>query len=324
MKNRSLINYHNEIDTIINNKLSGIERLRYQIKENIDDIVATLHDCKGKIVVTGIGKSGLIGKKITATLCSTGTVSVFLNAADAIHGDLGVVNKQDIILIISYSGETDEILKLIPSFNKRGNIIISITGNINSTLAKNSQYLINIKIEKEACPLKLAPTTSTTVTLIAGDILAILLMRLKNFKEIDFANFHPGGNLGRKLLCTVRDEMLKNDLPKNSHKDCTKKVILEISRGMLGLTIILNDEHKVIGIITDGDLRRAMLGVDDDFFSLEAAAIMNPLPTTISEEILIHDAEQLMMTKNINSLVVVNSHLNLIGIITQRKIKYTI
>lgn len=315
--------FNEEIDEIIDIELAGIERLRTQIKTNFNQIISSLYNCSGKIIVTGIGKSGLIGKKIAATLCSTGSISIFLNPVDAIHGDLGVVSHKDIILIISYSGETDELLKLIPSFMKKGNTIISLTGSKDSTLAKNSTYIIDIGIEKEACPLKLAPTTSTTVTLIAGDILAILLMKLKKFKEIDFANFHPGGNLGRKLLCRVKDEMRIENLPQNSYDESLQEVILEISRGMLGLTIILNDQNKVTGIITDGDLRRAMLEIKDDFFQLKASDIMNTNPTTVNPELLIHEAEQLMMTKNINSLIVVNNNLNLIGIITQRNIKYS-
>jgi arabinose-5-phosphate isomerase len=311
------------VDEVINTEIEGILQFQKQITADFEKAIQLIYNCKGKLVVTGMGKSGLIGKKIAATLSSTGTPSIFLHPGEAIHGDLGIIAKNDVVLGISYSGETDEILKLIPSFRKMGVPFISMTGDIKSSLAINSDCVINIKVDKEACALKLAPTTSTTVTLVAGDAISVALMKLKEFKELDFAIYHPGGSLGRKLLCKVEDEMQKDNLPTNSETDSVRDVIMKISEGMLGLTVIVDSERKVKGIITDGDLRKALYKNENTFFDLTAQDIMIVNPVTVNKDLLISDAEQLMMQKKINSLLVCNSEVQIVGVINQRTIKYS-
>lgn len=311
------------VEEVINTEIEGILQFQKQITADFEKAIQLIYNCKGKLVITGMGKSGLIGKKIAATLSSTGTPSIFLHPAEAIHGDLGIIAKNDVVLGISYSGETDEILKLIPSFRKMGVPFISMTGDVKSSLAINSDCVINIKVDKEACALKLAPTTSTTVTLVAGDAISVALMKLKEFKELDFAIYHPGGSLGRKLLCKVEDEMQKDKLPTNSETDSVRDVIMKISEGMLGLTVIIDSERKVKGIITDGDLRKALYNNQTSFFDLTAKDIMIVYPVTVNQDLLISDAEQLMMQKGINSLLVCNSEAKFVGVINQRAIKYS-
>ncbi|MEO8884724.1 MAG: KpsF/GutQ family sugar-phosphate isomerase, partial [Mucilaginibacter sp.] len=235
-----------------------IESLQ-QVAALIDDaftvVVNAILANKGKVIVIGIGKSGLIGKKIAATFSSTGTPSFFLHPGDAFHGDLGIVGANDPVLLISYSGETDEVLRVIPFLKWNKNLIISITGNTNSTIAKNSDHHLNINITREACPLALAPTSSTTATLVMGDALAIALMETRQFQEEDFARFHPGGSLGRKLLTRVKDLMRVDNLPFIPIDASFTDVLLRMSEGKLGM-VIIGDKGRVDGIITDGDLRR--------------------------------------------------------------------
>lgn len=302
-------------------EIKGLEELKDQINESFEQAVNLLHQCRGKVVITGMGKSGLIAAKIAATMSSTGTTSVFLHPAEAIHGDLGIIRPEDIVIGISYSGETDELLKIIPSLRKMKIPLIGISGNLNSTLAKNSQVALGIKVSKEACPLALAPTASTTSTLALGDALAVCLMELKGFKEMDFAVYHPGGSLGRRLLQRIEDEMQKSGLPTNNANDTVDKVILEISKGMLGLTVIVNHENVIVGLITDGDLRKAMAKHKRDLMDMAASDIMNANPTKVEKSMLINDAELLMMEKGINSLLIEENG-RLIGILNQRAIKY--
>lgn len=302
-------------------EIEGLEELKDQINESFDQAVNLLHQCTGKVVITGMGKSGLIAAKIAATMSSTGTTSVFLHPAEAIHGDLGIIRPEDVVIGISYSGETNELLKIIPSLRKMRIPLIGISGNLNSTLAKNSQVALGIKVSKEACPLSLAPTASTTSTLALGDALAVCLMELKGFKELDFAVYHPGGSLGRRLLQRTEDEMQKSGLPTNYANDTVDKVILEISKGMLGLTVIVNPEYAIMGLITDGDLRKAMAKHKKDLMDMVASHIMNANPTKVEKSMLINDAELLMMEKGINSLLIAENG-RLIGILNQRAIKY--
>lgn len=276
------------------------------VAEGIDDsftrAVEAILKTEGKVIVTGIGKSGIIGKKIAATLASTGTPSFFLHPGEAFHGDLGMVGSSDIVVLISYSGETDEVLKLIPFLNWNKNTIIGITGNPDSTVAKNSHYHLNVKIQQEACPLALAPTSSTTATLVMGDALAIALMECRNFQHEDFARFHPGGSLGRKLLVKVKDLMRTDNLPFISGKSSFTELLLRMSEGRLGM-VIVGDANHVEGIITDGDLRRALVkNPDTHAHTLED--MMTNTPVFVNENEFIHQAEQLMMERKITTVLV--------------------
>ncbi|WP_426587110.1 KpsF/GutQ family sugar-phosphate isomerase [Mucilaginibacter sp. R-33] len=282
-----------------------IESLQ-QVAGSIDDEFARVVDAilksTGKLVVIGIGKSGLIGKKIAATLASTGTPSFFLHPGEAFHGDLGMVGPNDIVLLISYSGETDEVLKLIPYLKWNKNVMIGITGNPISTVAKNCSYHLNIKVEREACPLELAPTSSTTAALVMGDALAIALMESRNFQQHDFARFHPGGSLGRKLLVKVKDLMRTDKLPFINEEASFMDLLLRMSEGRLGM-VIVGDASRIKGVVTDGDLRRALLK-HPDTSTLTIAEIMTVNPVIIDEHEFVGYAEQLMLEKKITTLLV--------------------
>ncbi|HIC79149.1 MAG TPA: KpsF/GutQ family sugar-phosphate isomerase, partial [Sulfurovum sp.] len=229
----------------------AIANLSKNLDSNFEGAIEAILHSKGKLIISGMGKSGIIAKKIAATMASTGTPSFFLHPAEAYHGDLGMIEKEDILLLISNSGETDELLRLIPFLKAQKNIIISMSRNIDSTLAKNSRYHLNIAVEKEACPLQLAPTSSTTATLVMGDALAVTLMELRGFKEVDFAHFHPGGSLGRRLLTRVEDVMRKENLPIVEGATSIQELIGTISKARLGLAIV-EEEGKIVGIVTDG------------------------------------------------------------------------
>ena len=284
------------------------------LNDDFEKATKSVYESKGKFIISGMGKSGIIGKKIAATLASTGTPSFFLHPAEAYHGDLGVIEAEDIILLISNSGETDEVLKLIPFLKMQRNITISMSGKPDSTLAKNTTYHLNIAVEKEACPLQLAPTSSTTATLVMGDAIAIALMKLRGFKDENFARFHPGGSLGRKLLTKVEDVMKKENLPICNENSSIKNVIHKITDGKCGLVVVA-DDNIIKGIITDGDIRRAMENNEDNFFTLEASSLMSINPKTIkSNEKLIVASEVMSYTK-INSLLVVNELDQFVGIV---------
>ena len=261
-----------------------IANLSKRLTDDFEKAINAILQSSGKLIVSGMGKSGIIGKKIAATLASTGTPSFFLHPGEAYHGDLGMIEENDIVLLISNSGETDEVLKLIPFLKYQKNCTISMSGNDDSTLAKNTNYHLNIAVDKEACPLFLAPTSSTTATLVMGDALAVTLMKLRDFKEENFAKFHPGGSLGRRLLTTVGDVMKKKNLPIISSQATIKEVIQKISEGKLGLVVII-DNNKIIGIITDGDIRRTMESREKDFFNLKAEDLMSIHPKLIYEQI---------------------------------------
>ncbi len=286
---------------------SAIANLAKNIDENFKKAIKAILECSGKLIVCGMGKSGIIGKKIAATMASTGTPSFFLHPAEAYHGDLGMIEKEDIVLLISNSGETDEVLKIIPFLKEQRNIIIAMSGNSLSTLAKNSTYHLNIHVEKEACPLQLAPTSSTTATLVMGDALAITLMKLRDFKESDFAQFHPGGSLGRRLLTRVEDVMKRENLPIVSKESSIKEIINVVSKARLGLAIV-QEANSIVGIITDGDIRRAMEEFEDTFFKLKAEDLMTQNPKTIQKNSKLIDAQNLMNEYKVNSLLVVDSN----------------
>jgi arabinose-5-phosphate isomerase len=282
-----------------------IESLQYvanAIDEEFNKVVEVILKASGKLIVIGIGKSGIIGKKIAATFASTGTPSFFLHPGEAFHGDLGMVSANDLVILISYSGETDEILKLIPFLEWNKNIIIGITGNPGSTVAKNSHYHLNISIKQEACPLALAPTSSTTATLVMGDALAVALMESRQFQHEDFARFHPGGSLGRKLLVRVKEHMRKDNIPFVDEGASFTDLLLRMSEGRLGM-VVVGDAQHVKGIITDGDLRRALLR-NPDTSKLAIADMMTTSPIFIDGEEFIHHAEQVMMEKKITTVLV--------------------
>ena len=291
-----------------------VANLSKRLTDDFEKAINAILQSSGKLIVSGMGKSGIIGKKIAATLASTGTPSFFLHPGEAYHGDLGMIEKNDIVLLISNSGETDEVLKLIPFLKHQKNCTISMSGNDESTLAKNTNYHLNIAVDKEACPLFLAPTSSTTATLVMGDALAVTLMKLRDFKEENFAKFHPGGSLGRRLLTTVGDVMKKKNLPIISSQATIKEVIQRISEGKLGLVAII-DNNKIIGIITDGDIRRAMESREKDFFNLKAEDLMSNHPKLIYESDKLISASNIMSQHKINSLLVVNESNDLVGVV---------
>jgi arabinose-5-phosphate isomerase len=287
---------------VFNIEIASLRLVADAIDDEFTKVVDAILNTDGKVIVIGIGKSGIIGKKIAATLASTGTPSFFLHPGEAFHGDLGMVGANDIVILISYSGETDEVLKLIPFLEWNKNKIISITGNPNSTVAKNSHFNLNISIQQEACPLDLAPTSSTTATLVMGDALAVALMECRQFQHEDFARFHPGGSLGRKLLVRVKDLMRTDNLPFISEQASFTELLLRMSEGRLGMVIVGDADH-VKGIITDGDLRRALV-LTPDTSKLSVTGMMTGSPVFIGEDEFIHQAELLMIEKKITAVLV--------------------
>ncbi len=280
----------------------AIESLQSSINQDFIDVVEMICYLKGRVIVTGIGKSALIAAKIVATFNSTGTSSVFLHAADAIHGDLGIVGKDDLVIAISKSGETPEIKVLVPLIRANGNPIVAMVGNEDSYLAKQADKILNTEVKQEACPNNLAPTSSTTAQLVMGDALAVSLVKLKGFSTKDFAKFHPGGALGKRLYLRVADLFMNNEVPKVKSDETMQNIIIEISSKRLGATAVL-DDGKLIGIITDGDLRRA-LQTHENMRELRAADIMTKNPRYIDENNLVVDALTLMKEHNITQLPV--------------------
>ena len=300
------------IDTI-NTEAAAVKHLTELLTDDFEKAVKAIIACKGKVIVTGMGKSGLIGKKIAATLASTGTPSFFLHPGEAYHGDLGMIEPQDIVLAIANSGQTDEILKLIPFLQYNKNVVIAMTGNPESTLAKHAHYHLNIAVAHEACPLDLAPTSSTTTTLVMGDALAIALIRERNFRPEDYAVFHPGGSLGRRLLTRVRDVMRK-DIPCVEPTATLGDVIIRISDARLGIAAIV-EQGRLTGVITDGDVRRAMTKYKENFFNIEARQIMSRSPKTVSPDARITEAEEMMRTHKIHSIVVTDESGGPVGVV---------
>lgn len=288
--------------------------------EEFISAVNSILECSGKLIITGMGKSGLVGRKIAATLASTGTPSFFLHPGEAFHGDLGMISSNDVVLALSHSGETDEVLKIVPFIHSNGNVLISITGNAESTLAKNSNIHLDTGVKEEACILQLAPTTSTTAQLALGDALAIALMKAREFTSMDFARLHPGGSLGRRLLMTVGNVMRKNDLPVVGMDCSATEMIHAMTRGGLGL-IIICDGDKIEGIVTDGDLRRAMESRQSEFFSINAIDIASRSPKTIGTTAKLIEAEKMMTKHKVNSLLVTSDDGHLQGVIQIYDIK---
>lgn len=288
--------------------------------EEFISAVNSILECSGKLIITGMGKSGLVGRKIAATLASTGTPSFFLHPGEAFHGDLGMISSNDVVLALSHSGETDEVLKIVPFIHSNGNVLISITGNAESTLAKNSNIHLDTGVKEEACILQLAPTTSTTAQLALGDALAIALMKAREFTSMDFARLHPGGSLGRRLLMTVGNVMRKNDLPVVGMDCSATEMIHAMTRGGLGL-IIICDGDRIEGIVTDGDLRRAMESRQSEFFSINAIDIASRSPKTIGTTAKLIEAEKMMTKHKVNSLLVTSEGGHLQGVIQIYDIK---
>ena len=304
----------------IHAEAEALATLESSLGEEFLRAVDIILNCRGKLIVTGMGKSGHIACKIAATLASTGTPSFFLHPAEAFHGDLGMISKEDVVLALSYSGETDEILKIIPFVHENGNKLIAMTGKAHSSLARNADVHLDIMVREEACILRLAPTSSTTAQLAMGDALATALMRARNFTAMDFARLHPGGSLGRRLLMTVGHVMRKEDLPVVA-PDCTAtEMIHRISKGGLGL-IVICDGEEILGIVTDGDVRRAMERYRAEFFNIKAMDIATRSPKCIAASQKLIEAEKLMTEKKINSLLVTTAEGRLEGVIQLYDIK---
>ena len=285
-----------------------------QLDENFDKAVSLMFHCTGKVIVTGVGKSGNIGAKIAATLSSTGTPAFFVNPLDVYHGDLGVMTKNDVVLALSNSGQTDELLRFIPMVLHMNIPIIGMSANPNSLLAKYSTAHLKVWVEKEACPLNLAPTSSTTAALVMGDALAIALMRVRNFKPQDFAQFHPGGELGKRLLTTAQDVMRSDELPiipKDMHLG---EAIIHVSKGKLGLGVSL-DNGKVIGLITDGDIRRAMERWQAEFFDHTVSDIMTREPKIVLPTTKITEIQQIMQQNKVHTVLVCDEERHFLGVV---------
>jgi arabinose-5-phosphate isomerase len=296
-------NIKNIAQEVLLNESRALENLAQLIDDNFEACVKEIYSAKGRVVVTGVGKSAIIANKIVATLNSTGTPALFMHAADAIHGDLGMIQKGDIVICISKSGNTPEIKVLVPLLKRRDLKLVALVSNTNSYLAQQADFVLNATIGEEACPLNLAPTTSTTAHLAMGDALAVTLLELRNFTSEDFAQFHPGGALGKQLYLKVSDVFPHNQIPSVSPTASLKDVILEISSKRLGATAVVDNQRELLGIITDGDLRR-MLERGGDTSKARAEDIMSVRPKTIDHQEFAVKAMQIMQEKSITQLVV--------------------
>ena len=298
----------------LEDEAQALRELIPQLDENFDKAVNMIYNCKGKIIVTGVGKSGHIGAKIAATLSSTGTPAFFINPLDVFHGDLGVMTSDDIVLALSNSGQTDELLRFIPMVLHMNIPIISMTGNENSLLAKYSNAHIKVWVKKEACPLNLAPTSSTTAALAMGDALAVALMEVRHFEPRDFAQFHPGGELGKRLLTTAEDVMISHDLPVIDKDMNLGDAIILVSKGKLGLGVSTEND-KVIGLITDGDIRRAMEKWREKFFDKKVKDIMTTTPKSVLPSTKITEIQRIMHQYKVHTVLVVNEENKLLGVV---------
>ena len=292
---------------------TALTQLSRRLNDDFNQVVELILACRGRLVIGGIGKSGLIGKKMVATFASTGTPSFFLHPTEAFHGDLGMLKPIDIVMLISYSGETDDVNKLLPSLKNFGNQIIALTSNKNSTLARHADYVLDITVEREVCPNNLAPTTSALVTLALGDALAVSLITARDFQPADFAKFHPGGSLGRRLLCKVKDQMqtrLPVIAPNSNFTDC----LSAMNEGRMGVALVMENQ-QLKGIITDGDIRRALTANGANTLSKTAQELMTSHPKTIHQDTYLSEAENYMKAHKIHSLVVVDDAQNVVGLV---------
>ncbi len=298
----------------IRDEAQAVLDLLPQLDDNFDRAVGLMYRCRGKVIVTGVGKSGHIGAKIAATLSSTGTPSFFINPLDVFHGDLGVMTKDDVVLAISYSGQTDELLRFVPMLLHMQVPIIGMSGNAGSLLAKYSTVHLHVGVAKEACPLNLAPTSSTTATLVMGDALAVALMEVRDFKPRDFAQFHPGGELGKRLLTTAQDVMRTADMPVIPPTMHLGEAIIHVSKGKLGLGVAV-EGGRIVGLITDGDIRRAMEKWQAQFFDRTVADIMTRRPKVVPPDMKISDIQGIMNKYKIHSVLVVDGDGRLLGVV---------
>lgn len=285
-----------------------------QLDEQFDQAVELILRCTGKVIITGVGKSGHIGAKMAATLSSTGTPAFFINPLDVFHGDLGVMTQNDVVVAISNSGQTDELLRFVPYLLEHEIPLVGISGNPDSLLAKYSTYHLNVKVNREACPLNLAPTSSTTATLAMGDALACSLIEMRHFQARDFAQFHPGGTLGKRLLTTARDVMRSNELPVIPPETPLGEAIIHVSKGKLGLCVAM-EEDKVVGLITDGDVRRAMESLKDKFFNVPVSQVMTCTPKCVYPETKIAKIQHIMQNNKIHTVLVVDEERHLLGVV---------
>lgn len=299
---------------VIEIEIQGLQYASENIDQQFEQAIDIILTTKGRTIICGMGKSGIVGKKIAASFASTGTPSFFMHPGEAFHGDLGMVKPEDVFIAISNSGETDEVLKLLPFLRGNGNYVIAMTGKNDSTLAKAAHCHLNIAVPREACPLQLAPTASTTATIAMGDALAICLMEARQFKPENFARFHPGGSLGRRLLAKVSDGMVSDNLPIVHNNSQLSEVISVISHGCLGLAVVLTDNGNIHGIVTDGDLRRAIERYGKDVFELRAELIGSSNPLVISPESSVQAAYEIMDNKGISALIVIDNN-KLVGIL---------
>ena len=291
----------------------AIAKLSENLDHTFDQVVELILSCKGRLVIGGIGKSGLIGRKMVPTFASTGTPSFFLHPTEAFHGDFGMLKSLDVVMLISYSGERDDVNKLIPSLKNFGNKIVALTSNKNSTLAKHADYMLDISVEREACPNNLAPTTSALATLALGDALAVALINARHFQPTDFAKFHPGGSLGRRLLCRVKDEM-QTRLPVTAPNTSFTACLTIMNEGRMGVALVM--ENNVLkGIITDGDIRRALSANGAQTLNKTASDFMTSNPKTIHYDAYLSEAEAIMKARKIHSLVAVDDNNKVVGLI---------
>ena len=306
--------YAKRAKEIFDEEIRELEKLKNSIDISFDQVIDALYHCQGKVVMMGIGKTGIIAHKMAASFASTGTPSIFVNAAEAVHGDLGMINANDIAILVSNSGSTNEILNIIDPLHRLGCKIVAMTGNMDSPLAKRADYALSIHVDEEACPLGIAPTTSTTATLLMGDAMMVCLMEMRQFKAEDFALYHPGGALGRKLLGRVKNVMT-TDVPRVQTTTIFRDIVREITDKHLGMTMVYN-EMRCVGIITDGDVRRAILKYND--VHITASDIMTPSYKYITKDALLSDALAIMDKHNITTLAVTETAetTDIIGIIS--------
>lgn len=307
------MNYLTSANETLGLYLEAISQLNHRLDQRFNQAVEMILKCEGRVVIAGIGKSGLVGQKMVATFASTGTPSFFLHPTEAFHGDLGMLKPIDVVILISNSGETDDVIKLLPSLKSFGNPIIAMTGNETSTLAQHANLILNIGVEREACPNNLAPTTSTIVTMALGDAMAIALIKARDFKSEDFARFHPGGSLGRKLLNRVKDVM-QTKLPIAQPNADFSTILSVMNEGRMGVAVIMQDD-KLQGIITDGDIRRTLAQFGGESLTKTAQEIMTRNPKTILDTSYLAKAEEEMKTLHIHSLIALNEQGNVSGII---------
>jgi arabinose-5-phosphate isomerase len=302
-----------EAREVFRSQAEVISELASRVDESYAEAVELFFRTPGHVVVFGVGKSGLIGKKIASTLASTGTPSFFVHSAEAYHGDLGMVTERDMALLISRSGETEEVIRLLPHLRRMGVPMIALVGRTESTLARGVDVALDVSVNREVCPNNLAPTTSTLAALAMGDALAVSLIKRRGFRPCDFAKFHPGGSLGRRLLCRVKDAMRDNDLPIVSPNDTVGDSLVTMTQGRLGLVLVMHGD-RLVGLVTDGDLRRAMQR-HPDLLTVPVSDIMTTNPVTIDEDVLLADAHQRMSQLKLKALVVVNGEAKVTGVV---------